>query len=95
MGRSLARLALVPGLGAEPLMCVPLCCAVQSALLWGKCKSLQLSLCSVLTLMGHGMLGLGQSLPGLPLSQCVPDLGLRQVGVSEHRQAAGDGTGQS
>lgn len=76
MGRSLARLTIMPGLGAEPLiqLCVPLCCAVQSALLWGKCKSPRLSPCSVLTLMGHGMLGLGQSFPGLPLSPCVPDL---------------------
>lgn len=40
-----------PGLGAEPLfqLCVPLCCAGQSALPWGKCKSPWLSLCSVLT----------------------------------------------
>lgn len=54
MGRSLARAAKVPGLGAEPLirLCVLLCCAVQSALLWGRGKSPRLSLCSVLTPMG-------------------------------------------
>lgn len=82
-GQEPGKAAVLPGLGAEPLLqlCVPLCCALQSALPWGSARALSCP-CA-----------LGWDSPS---QACLcPGVSLTWSWGRQRCQGTGDGTGQS